>query len=109
LPREVPLPELARLIEKLGAATGSDRELDRDLAALNGAEVLDYTSSVDRSVDLLHALLPGWSWHVGWDAQGIMPYATVHLDERIFEARAPTVPIALLRAMMAALRAPPPA
>jgi hypothetical protein len=106
------MPALAQVIQKLGAATGSDRQLDRDLAELAGAsttEAPDYTSSVDRSVDLLHTVLPGWSWHVGWDAQGIMPYATVHLRERIFEARAATVPIALLRAMTAALEAGAPA
>lgn len=104
------MPGLAQVIQKLAAVTGSDRDLDRDLAELAGGsadEAPDYTSSVDRSVDLLHAMLPGWSWHVGWDAQGIMPYATVHLRERIFEARAPTVPIALLRALTAALDAKP--
>ena len=67
---------------RLQAATGSDRALDAELARLLDPALADpppdYTASVDRAVELLKALLPGWSWHVGWDANGVLPYATLH-------------------------------
>lgn len=98
------------LERRLDQATGSDRALDQALARLadpaaTGAAP-DYTASVDRTVDLVHALLPGWSWHVGWNATGVLPYATLHQGERLVEASAPTVPLALLRALVRACRAP---
>ena len=90
----------------LAQATGSDRALDGALARLldPGASGTppDYTASVDRAVELVHALLPGWSWHVGWNATGVLPYATLHRAERLVEASAPTVPLALLRALVRA-------
>jgi hypothetical protein len=100
------MSELEALSARVAAATGSDRELDRELARLltgaAPATAPDYTASVDRCVDLVHVALPGWSWHVGWDATGVLPYATLHLGGRRFEARAPTVPLALLRALLRA-------
>lgn len=99
---------MSDLETRLTAATGSDRALDADLARLvepqgTGAPP-EYTGSVDRALDLVHALLPGWSWHVGWNAAGVLPYATLHRGERLVEAAAPTVPLALLRACLRARR-----
>lgn len=94
--------ELMRLLVQ---ATGSDRQIDRRLAALtgdDGASPPDYTASVDRCIELLHRLLPGWSWHVGWNATGVLPYATLHDAARRVEAAAPTVPLALLKAIVRA-------
>jgi hypothetical protein len=95
---------------ELKTATGSDRALDRELALLldpeRAATPPDYTASVDRCIELVHLALPGWSWHVGWDAAGILPYATLHRGERLVEAAAPTVPLALLRALLKARREP---
>ena len=95
------IPELLLALE---AATGSDRDLDTRLASLVDAPAPapDYTASVDRCLELVRGLLPGWSWHVGWDASGVLPYATLHAGTHLVEAAGPTVPIALLRALLRA-------
>ena len=96
--------DLRRRVE---AATGADRELDQALAhALGGPKPApDYSASVDRCLDLVHACLPGWAWHVGWNASGVLPYATLHGGPHLVAAAAPTVPLALLRALLAGLAA----
>ena len=96
--------ELAALARRIDAATGSDRELDAELARVFGGRepVPDYSASVDRCIDLVHAAMPGWAWHVGWNASGVLPYASLHLGDRLAEAAAPTVPLALLKALLRA-------
>ena len=97
--------QVRKLVAAIERATGSDRQIDRALAELAGqdtADPPDYTASVDRCIDLLHQLLPGWSWHVGWNATGVLPYATLHQGKQRVEAAAPTVPVALLKALMQA-------
>jgi hypothetical protein len=98
--------ELEALGERVAAATGSDRELDRELARLLIGDASmpppDYTASVERCIDLVHLVLPGWAWHVGWNASGVLPYATLHQGQQRVEASAPTVPLALLRALLRA-------
>ena len=97
---------LRELGARLWAATGSDRGLDGAVARLlepdRAAAPPDYTASVDRCVELIQRVLPGWSWHVGWDAAGVLPYARLHRAERLVAASAPTVPLALLRAVLEA-------
>lgn len=92
------------LADRIATATGSDRGLDAALARMfgGGEPPPDYTSSVDRCIELVHAVMPGWAWHVGWNATGVLPYATLHLGDRVAEAAAPTVPLALLKAMLKA-------
>ena len=92
------------LLARLESATGSDRQLDAALAqAFRGGEPApDYTASVDRSLDLIHALLPGWALHVGWNATGVLPYATLHGPQGLIAASAATVPLALLKALLRA-------
>jgi hypothetical protein len=92
--------ELRALARNIAAATGSDRQLDKDIARLLDGQEADYTASVDRCIELVHRVLPGWAWHVGWDATGVLPYATVHRGERRTVAAAPTVPLALLKALI---------
>ncbi len=90
------------------AATGAERALDRAVheALGDGAdEVPPYTASVDACIELVHGALPGWGWHVGFGPLGIIPYASLHKDEARFEASAPTVPLALLAATIAAAEA----
>ncbi|MGD9512176.1 MAG: hypothetical protein AB7I59_17935 [Geminicoccaceae bacterium] len=98
------------LLDRLERATGSDRDLDAALARAFqiAAPAPDYTASVDRCLDLVRALLPGWAWHVGWNATGILPYATLHGPQGLVAASAATVPLALLKALLRALsvRAP---
>jgi hypothetical protein len=93
--------EFARCLD---VATGSDREIDVGIARLfgGGEPAPDYTASVDRCTDLVRAVLPGWAWHVGWNATGILPYASLHQGDRVAEAAAPTVPLALLKALLKA-------
>lgn len=99
---------LADLADRLAAATGSDPGLDKALEQVllagDGASAPDYTASVDRCIDLVHRAKPGWAWHVGWDASGVLPYARLHQGSHHAEAAGPTVPLALLRALVAAQR-----
>jgi hypothetical protein len=100
------------LVDMLARATGPDPDLDAAIAAQFGGRPADpppdpppYTGSVDACIDLVHAQLAGWGWHVGFGPSGVLPYAALHDDTRRVEASAPTVPLALLRALVAALAA----
>ncbi len=99
--------DLETLSRRIEAATGSDADLDAEIGRLldgrAGTDVVDYTASVDRTIDLVQAVLPGWGWHLGWNASGILPYATLTSGERRTTAAAATVPLALLRALMRAI------
>ena len=95
------------LLKRIAAATGADAELDRLIAErLEGPDppdpVPDYTASVDSCLGLIGRVLPGWHWHVGFGPRGIFPYATLQDGEDLFEALAPTVPLALLQAVVQA-------
>ncbi|MCK5747016.1 hypothetical protein [Oricola sp.] len=104
---------LEELGKQIGAATGSDAELDRlirDKLDAGNASSPRYSSSVDDCIALIGAVLPGWAWHVGHGARGIFPYASLHPkspagdgSEPRAEATAPTVPLALLQALVKAL------
>jgi len=101
--------QLQTLKRRLADATGQDRNLDRVIAEIvdRGAPVTGahgYTSSVDACLALIHRVLPGWGWHVGFGPRGIVPYASLHKDEERCEASAPTVPLALLAASIAAVK-----
>lgn len=108
---------LLALLKHLEAATGSDRRLDAEIAACfdpdrtdggvdgEAGDPPDYTASVDLCIGLVERVLPGWHWHVGYGAKGILPYATVSRDEALFEGAAGTVPIALLSALLKACAA----
>ena len=99
---------IRQALAAVARATGADRDLDaliRD--AVYGNESDDspeYTASVDACLDLLRAVLPGWHWHVGHGASGVMPYASLSRDDDRFEAEAATVPLALLNVTLQALR-----
>ena len=97
--------DLGPLLAALEAATGSDPALDSSVArALDagGAAAGDYTASVDRCLGLLATALPGWTWHVGYGAGGLFPYAALTNGRVRVVAEAPTVPLALLVAMVKA-------
>ncbi len=102
--------ELEDLLRRIAAATGADTGLDRLIAErLERSDppeaVPDYTASVDSCLGLIARVLPGWAWHIGFGPRGIFPYASLHDDEDRFEALAPTVPLALLQAVVQARRA----
>ena len=108
---------LQQLSERIAAATGGDDRLDRAIAALldpsGVGSMPSYTTSVPDCIALIGRLLPGWSWHVGHGPNGVLPYAFVRQGRQRHEASAPTVPLALLGALVKAMIAdgstkPPP-
>ena len=97
--------DLGSLLTALEAATGSDPALDRSVArALDagGEAGGEYTASVDHCLGLLATTLPGWTWHVGYGAGGLFPYAALTNGQVRVIAEAPTVPLALLVAIVKA-------
>ncbi|MCS6780624.1 MAG: hypothetical protein NZ555_13095 [Geminicoccaceae bacterium] len=97
----------AELDRLLAEATGADPAIDRAVAARFGADggtEEGWSGSVEACVRLLHRVLPGWSWHVGWAPSGVVPYARLRHGQERISAEGPTVPIALLRAILAARR-----
>ena len=93
------------LLARVRQATGSDPELDAAITAGLDPAALDagprpFTRSVDACLELLHRIRPGWAWHVGWGATGVVPYATVSRGDHRYEARASTIPLALLDALL---------
>jgi hypothetical protein len=116
------MPSLAALARRLAHATGADPALDAVIAAALDPDrppgpapdpalrpAPGYTASVDACLDLIARALPGWRWHVGHGANGVLPYAALsHADAdadgdgRRVEAAGPTMPLALLRALVQA-------
>jgi hypothetical protein len=99
----VPAP-LAALEAALAGATGADAAVDRAVAAAfgPGEAAADWSASVERCTALVARVLPGWRWHVGWGVSGLFPYARLEQGAERVSAEAPTVPIALLRALVKA-------
>ena len=98
---------LQQLSERIAAATGGDDRLDRDIAALleppGAGSTPSYTTSVPDCIALIARLLPAWTWHVGHGPNGVLPYAFVRRGRERHEASAPTVPLALLGALVRAM------
>ncbi|RAU22664.1 hypothetical protein CU669_08285 [Paramagnetospirillum kuznetsovii] len=94
--------EWADLNRRLWLASGSDEELDRDLAALFGQSPHAYSASVEDCRALVTAALPGWRLHLGYGASGMFPYALLSRDGIQIVSDAPTVPLAILRSLVAA-------
>lgn len=97
------MQDLGPLAKALTAATGPDTGLDALIAESLAQPMADYSESVDRCGRLVAALLPDWHLHVGFGGSGVFPYATLSCGEHRAEAEAPTVPLAMLRAAIAAL------
>lgn len=91
------------LADRLTRASGPDSGLDGEIARTLGVAQQGYTGSVDAARALVASLLPGWHLHVGFDVGGVLPYAALNRDDRHWEATAPTVPLAILRAAVAVL------
>ena len=98
--------DLEDLLQRIEAATGADPALDGDIAALlaDSVEAVPaYTASVDACLTLMHAVLPRWHWHLGHDASGVFPYASLSKGRRRVSAKGTTVPLVLLSAIVRAL------
>ena len=99
--------DLISLLKRVGSANGRDAEIDLAIAQKLDAScqqqsVPRYTASVDTCLELIGRALPGWHWHVGYGPKGILPYAFVAQGEARYEAKAATVPLALLAALLKA-------
>lgn len=94
------MPDWPALAAKLKTATGPDAGLDAVIAEAFGAAPAGYTESVSDCRALVGKVLPGWRLHLGFDASGVTPYAIVSNGDHRAEAAAPTVPLAILRALM---------
>ncbi|NQU56882.1 MAG: hypothetical protein HQ513_06575 [Rhodospirillales bacterium] len=100
------LSSLQFLKDRIESAKGADRELDADIEKiLRGPsdDAPDYTASVDRCLDLLHAILPKWHWHLGRGANGVMPYASLSNGKTTVSANGTTLPQVVLAAIIKAL------
>lgn len=95
--------ELGRLVEALEMASGSDKQIDATIAELFGLDPAEFTSSAEVSRRLGAQLLPHWQLRVGYDVCGIFPSATASLEDRRHSSVAPTVPLAVLRALISAV------
>ncbi len=99
---------VTKLLRRVRAATGSDQQLDRDIArylivpADKSEGRPPYTASVDACIALMERVMPGWHWHVGYGPKGVMPYASLSKGKIRVEAIAATVPLALLTALLEA-------
>ena len=115
--------ELSSLQQRIEAATGADHDLDADIDHLIRRTPDDspndtpatpsdaapdtvpaYTASVDQCLELLHAVLPDWHWHIGRDASGVFPYAALSKGKIVISADGTSVPLVLLTAMIRAVR-----
>lgn len=144
------MTNLSALLERVTAATGPDRRIDRELSVLPGGpnwrhladghaayfRRLDkgedgrtyafasgpdsedfatdlnenawpnYTSSVDAALALTEQALPGWMWSAGNVGPNHTHWACVTELEgecRDFDAGAPSAPLAIIAAVLAAL------
>lgn len=100
------LHELATMLDE---ATGPSRELDNRIwDALNGCVGPthgNWSSSIDAALALMGRMLPGWSWQINGGAYAILrpPKATCWSSSLCFDGDAPTAPLAILKATVAAL------
>jgi hypothetical protein len=121
---------VAELLERVKAATGPDREIDRDLVERFYSEAVrpewrsgdgwfhpdfgkvrpadPYTASLDAALALVERVLPGWAWSVGNLRNGAQCYLMDRPGGVLHEpGLAATPPLAVLRALLAALLSAP--
>ena len=105
---------MANVERLIGDAVGPSEEIDKEIGLIfdgrqAGEKPVAYTGSVDECIRLLSRLLPEWHWHVGHGPMGVVPYASMTRNSGEdgsvhMEASASTVPLALLGALIKALR-----
>ena len=95
--------DLDALSKRLNAAGGGSLELDQAIAAFFNQPMAEYTQSVAACRSLVAGVLPQWHLHLGYDASGVLPYASLSLGPRYHQAQASTVPLAILRVLLMAL------
>ena len=116
---EIDAEKLADLLAKVTAATGPDIEIDAALYVLEVPRMADvlphwsdvqkrdlitpYTASIDAALALVERMLPGWgvSLHIGDTGASCAVSKPVKFEE--IWGSAPTVPLAILAALLSAL------
>ncbi|EME71782.1 hypothetical protein H261_00997 [Paramagnetospirillum caucaseum] len=83
-------------------ATGAESGLDGDLAAAFGVAPAPFTASVPDCRALVETVVPGMRLHLGYGANGMFPYALLSGEGLHIVSEAPTVPLAILRSLVAA-------
>ncbi|HXP97518.1 MAG TPA: hypothetical protein VN809_12455 [Telmatospirillum sp.] len=95
------MADLKDLTAALWTANGADADIDRAIAEHFAVSSADFSSSIDQCRTLIAERLPGWRLHIGYAANGIFPYVSLAKGDEVFVAEAPTVPLAILRAVIA--------
>lgn len=105
------LEQLTALRARVIAATGADRELDKDLyCTLVAVRAVfpfpHYTASIDAALALIERVLPGASWGVNTAMEGgfaaDVPFQKLK-DMQPHPVRHRTAPLAILAALLSAL------
>lgn len=92
---------------RLTAASGADSGLDAAVAQAYATPPAAYTASVSECRRLVEHVRPKARLHLGYGASGVFPYAAVVDGETRSQAEGPTVPLAILRALVAMSAASP--
>ncbi len=88
------------LAARLKTASGPDPAIDVVIAEAFGMPMAAYSESAADCRRLVARVLPDWRLHLGFDGAGGRPYAVVSNADIRVEAEAPTVPLAILTALM---------
>jgi hypothetical protein len=105
------LTDLQALLERVKAATGPDRELDRAIDdyfdPMHIGALRPVTASIDAALALVERRLPRWNWIVSDRATCVLRPANGKDENRSWiqwrEANARTPPLAILAALLTAL------
>lgn len=111
--------DLRALLTRLEAASGGDRDIDRELehqfvgvprppAGMQMAHPSRFTDSLDRAVGLVEKMLPGWRWVVHNPRSGLSYGASVSDPARggivaVAEKGIASAPLAVCAALLKAL------
>lgn len=92
-------PNLGPLGNLLASASGADASIDRAIAKAFRVDLADYSSSAVTARNFVAEVLPQATLRVGYDVCGIFPCATIFCGGLRYSSVAPTVPLAILRAL----------
>lgn len=101
------MADWAELEDRVGKAKGGDTQLDHDLCAAFDVADQPVTEVAEAARALVLQAAQGWRLHVGFDATGLFPYAALSKDDAHVEAIAPSLPLALLGALVKVRRLSP--
>lgn len=88
------------LAARLMTTPGPDSALDAAVAEAFEVPAASFSASVEDCRRLAATALPNWRLHVGFGVSGVLPYAALTNGEDRATAEAPTVPLAILRAVV---------